>query len=293
MYRRWLQRLQAGEWLLLDGGTTSELRRRGVPLRSDVWSGLAPLSHGDELCAVHADYIAAGADVITTSTFATSRFVLDAAGFGDRFVEINRRAVEAARRARDASGAEVAIAGSISCLPPAFDTAAYPSPAAESAAYRELAEQLAELGVDVLLLEMMEDAEHAARACEAAVASGLPFWLGVSCRFAADGRALAAYDFPAVRFDAVLDALLPFEPAVVCVMHSPADAIEAALDAIQQRWPGYVGAYPEWPLGEPEQESSATLVRYARRWRERGAAVLGGCCGTTPAHIRALRAHVG
>ena len=114
---------------MLDGGTGSELRRRGVRLDEAAWSGLASLTHYDVLREVHADYIAAGADVITTNTFGTTRFVLEAAGYGERFATINRRAVDAAREARDASGRDVAIAGSMSCLPPRFDVRAYPDEA--------------------------------------------------------------------------------------------------------------------------------------------------------------------
>ena len=70
-----------------------------------TWSALASLTHYELLRAIHADYIDAGADVITTNTFATTRFVLEAAGHGDDFAAINARAVAAAREARDASGA--------------------------------------------------------------------------------------------------------------------------------------------------------------------------------------------
>src|SRR5690606_1239198 len=134
----------------------------------------------------------AGAEVVTTNTFGTNRFVLEAAGFGDRFEQINRAAVAAAQRARDVAGSDALIAGSISCLPPGFDVNAYPSPAAELDGYRELATLLADAGVDLLTLEMMEDLEHARLACEAAQETGLPFWLGVSVRLAADGRTLVA-----------------------------------------------------------------------------------------------------
>jgi homocysteine S-methyltransferase len=286
----WQKRLRTGAPLILDGGTGSELSRRGVPLRHDVWSGAAPLTHFDRLREVHADFIAAGAHVVTTNTFATSRFVLDAAGLGERFHEINRGAVEAARAARDASGAQVAIAGSISCLPPSFDVAAYPSAAVERAAYRELAELLATLGVDLFVLEMLQDTRHAARACAAVAALGLPFWLGVSCRVAPDGRSVM-YDFPDVPLDAVLDALLPYEPAVVCIMHSPPDAVAPALAALAPRWPGYVGVYPEWPAANfGPDDGPAAFAAHAIQWRRRGVSVLGGCCGVAPAHIRALQA---
>ena len=135
----WRRKLEAGHIVLIDGGMGSELRRRGVAFSEQAWSGLAADSHRDLLTELHLEYIASGAEIVTTNTFGTSRFVLEAAGVGDRFEEINRCAVEAALRARERSRSDVGIAGSISCMPPGFDVGAYPSPAAERAAYRELA----------------------------------------------------------------------------------------------------------------------------------------------------------
>jgi homocysteine S-methyltransferase len=278
--------------LLIDGGTGSELRRRGMRLDTAAWSGLASLTHYELLREIHADYVAAGADVITTNTFGTARFVLEAAHHGDHFAAINRRAVDAAREARDASGRDVAIAGALSCLPPHFDVAAYPDEARERAAYRELAELLAASGVDLIALEMLQDTRHAPLACEAAAATGLPVWLGVSCRQNADG-ALVAFDFPETPLGDVLDALLPFAPAAVTVMHSPPDAIAPALALLAERWSATRGAYPEIGDGTPALLQSvrpAELVVLAREWAAAGARIVGGCCGTTPDYVRALRA---
>jgi S-methylmethionine-dependent homocysteine/selenocysteine methylase len=308
----WRGRLEAGHALLLDGGTGSELRRRGYPLGADAWGAPASLTRFDLLRQIHADFIDAGADVITTNTFAAARFVLDAAGLGDRTSEIARRAVAAAREARAASGREVAVAGSISCLPPRFDPRAYPDAHTERAAYRELAALLAAEGVDLIALEMLEDTEHAARACEAALETGLPVWLGVSCRLRADG-ALVAFDFPDTPLDKILDALLPFAADAVNVMHTPPSVIAPALRAVGARWRGALGAYPELEgsvtgfasAAMPDRGgaaaddagraaratvSPADLAALARGWLDAGARLVGGCCGATPGHVRALRA---
>jgi len=287
--RDWNEVLACGGTLILDGGTGSELRRRGMALDTETWSGLAPLTHYGLLRAIHADYIAAGADVVTTSTFATTRFVLEAAGHSEDFALINGRAVAAAREARDASGRDVAIAGSISCLPPRFDVHAYPDENAESAAYLELAETLAEAGVDFFVLEMMQETRHAPLACAAASTIGLPVWLGVSCRVGAGGT-LVGFDFPLVPLATCLDALLPFDPAAVCVMHSPVAAVEPALEEIRARWQGPVGAYPGLAAGTADAQTPQELTARAHAWIARGARIVGGCCGTTPDHIRALTA---
>ena len=291
MAQAWQQTLSAGGTLVLDGGTGSELRRRGVPLDPVAWSALAPLTHYDSLRAIHTDYIAAGARVVTTSTFATTRFVLEAAGRGDEFAAVNTRAVGAAREARDASGRAVAIAGSISCLPPRFDVQAYPDENEESAAYLELAETLAEAGADLLLLEMMQETRHAPLACAAASTVGLPVWLGVSCRLGAGG-AVVGFDFPLVPLATMLDALLPYGPDAIAVMHSPVAAVAPALREIGARWRGPLGAYPEIGDGTAATEGIAPeeLAAQARDWVAGGARIIGGCCGTQPKHIRALAA---
>ena len=281
----WQSKLAAGETLLIDGGTGTELRRRGVRLDAVAWSGMASLTHYDLLRQIHADYIGAGAEVITTNTFGTSRFVLAAAGHDADFVAINRRAVQAAREARDACGRDVAIAGSLSCLPPRFDLRAYPSQAEERAAYRELTELLAAAGVDLIALEMLQDSRHAALACEAAAATGLPFWLGLSCRSGLDGR-LVGYDLEAEDFLGTAQTLLAYRPSVVAVMHSPIDATRDALTALGTMTQTRLGAYPEWPIDSAASE----FARAAAELGQLGAQVIGGCCGTRPEDIRAAGA---
>jgi S-methylmethionine-dependent homocysteine/selenocysteine methylase len=285
----WREALRDGRPLLLDGGMGTELRRRSVALDPTAWSGVAPLTHYELLRSIHADYIEAGADVVTTDTFGTSRFVLEAAGRAHDFDAINRRAVAAAREARDASGRAVAIGGSMSCLPPRFDAKAYPDESVENAAYRELADTLASAGVDLLLVEMMQETRHAPLALAAARTTGLPVWLGVSCRLGPSG-ALVGFDFPLLRLDACLDALLPLAPDAIAVMHSPVDAIVPALGMLRQRFSGPLGAYPT--IGDGATPGTATpeeLAAAASSWLTGGAQIIGGCCGTTPAHIRALR----
>jgi S-methylmethionine-dependent homocysteine/selenocysteine methylase len=308
----WQARLAVGATLVVDGGTGSELRRRGMRLHPQAWSALAALTDYDLLRAVHADYIAAGADVVIVNTFAATRFVLEAAGAAGELEKIVRRSVAAALEAREAAGrGDVAIAGSVSCLPPRFDVRAYPAAAQESAAYRELAELLAVAGVDLIALEMLQDDTHGARACEAVRGIGLPFWLGVSCREAAATGELVAYDFADRPLGRFVDALLGFAPSVVNVMHSPPSAVAPALAALRARFNGLLGAYPELgvrsepgadselgartELGAASQlgaypERGAGLASYAPAWRAAGARVLGGCCGTTPEDVAALSA---
>jgi len=292
----WLDKLHNDEIVVIDGGTGSELQRRGVAMNEHAWSGVAAYTHRNLLRDIHADYIRAGAEVITTNTFGTARFVLEAAGLGEEVGEINGLAIQAACEARDAVAEQtVSIAGSISCLPPRLDVSAYPDAARERDGYRELADLLAEGGVDLIALEMMEDTYHATMAMEAALEVGLPIWLGVSSRLSSDGKSLVGFDFPDTPLSAPLQALLPMGPTVVHVMHTEPAVVGPALAELAKHWTGPVGVYPE--LGDfsaPDWKfnnlmSPEAFVSEAVQWVRRGARLLGGCCGTTPDHIRALK----
>ena len=125
----WQTEIQSGEIVLIDGGTGTELQRRGVPMDEIAWSGAAVLSHPTEVRQTHEDYIKAGAQVIIANTFGSTRQMLEPAGFGDQVEAVNRGGVELARQARDNAGVDgIAVAGSISAMPPGFDRDAYFSP---------------------------------------------------------------------------------------------------------------------------------------------------------------------
>ncbi len=295
----WREKLQNNQIVVMDGGTGSELKRRGVPMSRAAWSGLAVHSHPEVVRAVHEDYIAAGAEVIITNTFGTTRFLLEPAGLGREFENINRNAVRLAIQARDASGRDIAIAGSISNLPPGMDAANYPDPDIELTGLRELATVLADSGVDIIALEMMQDTRHAARAMQAALETGLPVWLGVSCRQRAGGNGLVSFNLPNIDFARPLDTLIPMGPSVVNIMHSDVGAVPRAIAMVRERWTGPIGVYPEVGKSTPPTWSfdiDATperLVEHARRWTDGGVLLVGGCCGTTPAHIAALAKEFG
>lgn len=296
MNDHWLNALEAGELVLIDGGMGTELQRRGVPMDKVAWSGAAVLSNPDAVRNTHEEYISAGAEVIITNTFGSTRQMLEPAGFGDQVEAVIRGAVTLARQARDSQAKpNVAIAGSISSEPANFDRDSFFSPAKELQAYREAASLLADAGVDLIALEMMVETEHASRAFQAALETGLPVWLGVGCRKAPDGR-IVSFDHAELELAAVLDALIPMGPTVVNIMHSEINAIPGAIELVRQRWSGPVGVYPESGyFTKPDWNfvdiiPPADLVREALGWVAAGARLLGGCCGIGPEHIRALRA---
>ncbi len=116
MYQHIALKLQRGETIILDGGTGTDIQRRGAPMSGDTWCAEVNLTHPDIVRAVHDDYIAVGADVITANTFATSALLFNALGRDEELLDIDRAAVNIAREA--AEGRPVAVAGSISTMRP-------------------------------------------------------------------------------------------------------------------------------------------------------------------------------
>ncbi len=291
------ERLARGGLIILDGGTGTELERRGVPMHEEAWCGAAVLTHGEVLRQVHADYIGAGADVVIANTFATSRFMLEAAGQGDKVAEVNRRAVELARAARDqaAAGREVWVAGSISPMAPGSDHTRRPEVAAAGAAFREQAEILAEAGADLIILEMMRDVDYTSAAIDAARATGLPFWVGFSCELGAGGEVVMFEGMvPNQRFAVVVGPAMARGGGLLAVMHSAVEVTQPALEVARQHWDGPLGAYPHsghfvmphWHFDSVI--SPEAYLAEAQAWVAMGVQVVGGCCGIGPEHIRLL-----
>lgn len=297
-------RLAAGKLLLLDGATGTELQRRGASMHSAAWCATATLTHPDILLGVHRDYILAGADIITTNTFSTNRSMLEPAGLADKLREINTRAVRLALQARELAAVDrpVIVAGSMSHQVPVVaghdfrDLEAIPNKEVAAGNFREMADILAESGVDMILMEMMSDPDLALPAIEAAQATGLPVWVGLSARLEEDGR-LVAYHRREMPFAESVQAITLAGGSVFGIMHSNIQAIAPGLEIMRSYWDGPLMAYPDsGTFSMPDWIfkdiiAPADLLELSRGWRESyGVNVLGGCCGLGLEHIQALAA---
>jgi len=295
----WLsEKIAGGERVIIDGPMGTELEARGVPMNERAWSGAALLSHPEVVKKAHADYIAAGAEVIITNTFSAGRHVLEGAGLADQVERINALAVKVAREAREESGrADVAIAGSM--CPWVVDLASNPTPQRLYGDFREQADLLANAGVDLIALEMCSHPVHSQLIVDAALATGLPVWLGLSCKQDGEENRVVGFDPPYTDFRQLVMGLVDCGASVMNIMHSTVDDTTAGLSVLQEFWQGPVGVYPEsgyfkmpnWQfvdIIEPDD-----LVRRARDWVDSGVQILGGCCGLGVPHVRALAAAFG
>lgn len=281
--------------LLLDGAMGTMLYDAGVSL-DDCFDALN-LTRPELVATVHRQYIAAGADIIETNTFGANRYRLEPFGLKDKVRDINRRAVKIAREEREISGRPVLIAGSVGptarTLAP-FGTA---DPVAIRDIYREQVEALLEGGVDLLSVETIGSLDEMVAAIAAArQASDLP--IVALLTFAEDGRTISG-NTPEAVVDALYETGLNAIGAncsvgpqrilpVLIAMRARAVAIgweNLPLACMPNAgWPAHVGGRVIYP-SSPEYFGA-----FARQAADAGIRLIGGCCGTTPDHTRAMRA---
>ena len=289
-------RLAAGETVLMDGGMGSEFERRGLATPTPVVG--RPYAHPSELVRdIHQEYIEAGAEIIITNTFSTGRDALERGGLDHNVAEANKLGIEAAVQARRNTGTEdsVVIAASVSTMAPK-EHAEIPVPYEKALeTYREQLGELAKGGPDVAVGEMLIRISDTLAVIDAAAEVGLPVWVGLSLVRDGDGLYLGIRDrHGGETLQDAMDAIQDKDIASVFIMHTPVDDTEPGLDIVEKNWSGTFGAYAHFPgHGGPNPRTNALdpqqYLEYAKGWSEQGARIIGGCCGTGPDHIRALR----
>ena len=282
------QRLQSGPPLLLDGAIGTELNRRGVDTRLPLWSTWALLEAPDALAAIHRDYVAAGAEILTANTFRTHRRSLEKAELGGRAADLTAQAV---RIAREAAGEHpgVWVAGSVAPLEDCYEPGLVPDDRALKNEHSEMVAHLQQAGVDLLLVETMNCIREAVVATEAALLTGLPTIVGVVCGkepFLLSGE-------PVGEAARVLSALGPDSIVVNC---TPTPDIHISLQEVMDSTELPTGAYGNVGYADEEQGwvntdsvEPGAYARHAARWLRMGARLVGSCCGTGPAHTAELR----
>lgn len=283
--------LQSEETILLDGAMGTMLMEIGLEQGHppEDWNVRYP----DRILAVHEGYIAAGSRLILTNTFGGTHFRLNLHNFDDRVAELNYAAAQIARRAADNAPHLVVVAGSMGptgeLMQPmgtmTFDEAAE--------AFAEQAAALAEGGVDVLWIETMSDLEEVRAAVEGARSvTGLP--IAACMTFDTNGHTMMGVSPQQAAQELGQMGLI----AMGANCGNGAAEIEEVIGAMS-------AANPQLPLiaksnaGIPRLVGGSELIYdgtpmvmagYAHRVRALGARLIGGCCGNTPEHMRAMSA---
>jgi len=288
-----LARLATGP-VLADGAMGTMLYAAGASLEESF--DALNLSQPDLVLGVHRAYLEAGADIIEANSFGANRFKLEQFGLADRVRDINRKAVRLAREAREIAGRPALVAGSVGPTGRTLEPFGVTSADDVRAAFREQIAALLEGGVDLLILETMGNLAEITEAILAAQdVSDLP--IVASMTFAEDGRAIDG-STPEVVAECMRDLgvtaigancsvgpqrLLPVAQAMVRCSEVDVDAVCAVSCMPNAGWPANVG-------GRVIYRSSAEyFAEFARRAADAGVRIIGGCCGTTPAHTNAMR----
>lgn len=279
-----VERLRYGV-LVADGAMGSMIYEATGPQRS---FDEVNLTQPEVVFGIHQAYIQAGVQIIETNTFGANRHRLAQIGLGDEVVRINHRAVKIAREAREAAPHEVLIAGSIGPLGLLRQGRTLPDEEIR-AIYSEQAMALEERGVDFFLLETFTDLEQLLLAI-AAIRSFSALPIVASLTFSEEGTTfggtpaaeaawrLAPQPVQAIGANCTLgpQPLLP----VLRAMATSGLALSAMPNA---GFPQRMGDRIVYPKSSPEY-----FAAFAREAVETGARIVGGCCGTTPEHIRAI-----
>jgi len=292
----------AASTVILDGGMGRELQRAGAPFRQPEWSALALSEAPQAVEAVHAAYIASGANVITTNSYAVVPFHIGEARFAAEGQALAALAGELAQRAVQASGRSVRVAGS---LPPLFGS--YRPDLFEASRASELLTPLIQglaPHVDLWLAETQSSTVEAR-----AIHAGLPkdgkaFWLSFTLKDEDTDEVPRLRSGEPVAEAAAVAAELGVETLLFNC--SQPEVIGAAIDAARATFEGlgvsihigaYANAFPPQPKEATANDGLDPLredldppgyLQWARDWQQRGASHLGGCCGIGPEHIAVL-----
>jgi methionine synthase I (cobalamin-dependent)/5,10-methylenetetrahydrofolate reductase len=248
-------------------------------------------THAEAVFRAHMAYLDAGAQIIETNTFGANRHKLTLLGIGNRVAEFNSRGVKIAREAREAAKHEVLIAGSIGPL--GIVRQLEPMPEATQEIFREQAAALEERGVDLFILETFSDLDELLSAVAAIRSfSQLPVIAQLTyseeCLTLGGTRPRDAWAALRDRNIQAIGANCTVGPqSLLPILQELAEATGgtgAALSAMPNvGFPKRVGDRTVYPKSSPEY-----FALFAREAVEIGARILGGCCGTTPEHVRAM-----
>jgi methionine synthase I (cobalamin-dependent) len=277
--------------LLSDGAMGTMLYAQGVSF--DKCFDQQNVTNPEIVAGIHQAYIEAGAQLIETNTFGANRFKLIAHGLEDRVAEINTAAVGLARRVVQASNRPVFIGGSVGPLGVRLAPFGRIQPAQAYAAFHEQIAALVEAGVDLVVIETISDLYEMAEAIKAAraVAADVPVMATMTfthddLTLLGDGPQKVAQQLSELGADIIGVNCSEGPAQVLRILKNMRGVAPEARIAVRPNagWPTHLGGRIMYPA-TPEY-----FGEYAVTFVEAGASIVGGCCGTTPEHIAAMRA---
>ena len=286
------KKLQGNECIFLDGATGTEIQRRDGKTTLPLWPAGCLLQNPSLVEEIHDDYIASGADIITTNTFRTTTRTLRKAKIGQQ--KAKELTILACKLIKDVisrakSKKNIYIAGSIAPLEDCYSPQLTPANKELIEEHRELAKNLKVGGVDFILIETMITIRETLAAIKASLAVGLPFGISFCCD--KYGNLLGKE-----TLEEALKAIEKFRPLFVGVNCMPPQDMNNSIKKLRKLTHLPISVYAHGK-GHPDDRdgwifekgvSEDAYVRYAKKWVSNGAQIIGGCCGTTPQYIKKI-----
>lgn len=290
-----LERLST-ETILADGAMGTMLHAHGIGFEK-CFDELN-LTKPSAVAEIHRAYIEAGAQLIITNTFGANRFKLAKHGLADRVAEINKASVDLAKRVVAASFKDVLVAGDVGPLGVRIAPFGRVQPEQARAAFAEQIKALAEAGADLIVLETFSDLYEIREAIRAAQDVGaqhaVPLPIVASVTFTRDDRTVLGDDPAKVARmlkEAGVDVIgVNCSGGPAQLLRILKQMVQAVPDRSTKFWVKPNAGWPEQVGGRIMYPADAEYFgEYALSFREVGACIVGGCCGTTPQHIAAMR----
>jgi S-methylmethionine-dependent homocysteine/selenocysteine methylase len=291
------EKLSRGETVILDGAIGTEILRRNV-----TWADHQLASRPEFVRGIHEDYMRAGAEIISTNSFQLCRRALynhfrddahrkhiGASDLDTRAEKLLAASVKLAVEARDVvkPNQPCAIAAAVTTLEWCFRPDLAPDDNQARKDYTEIFQTVKDAGADLVLLETVNSIGEARTALEVSKGLGLPCW--ISFVPTEEGKLFTG--------ETLKDAAVAMERGgadAILLNCAPPDDITAGMKQLAPHTHVPIGTYahigrfdpPEWLF--TDEYPPAKYCAESQQWKQMGATILGGCCGTTPEHIAAL-----
>ena len=293
------EKLDNGKLVILDGAMGSELEKSGAKMDKNLWCGTCSVEFPELVTKVHEDYIKAGADVITTNTYACTPISMKNYGLEKSIEEFNQKSVQVAKKAIKNSNKNIALAGSVSASGSFYKLGIK----AMIPGFKEQIKILKEEGVDLIILEAMSSqADIVQTMIECSYKINIPVWLSISCVIDdKTNNVMLGYNDtvdspPEVyeNFEISLNRFSKLHKGPILIAHSDIDVTGKALDIAKKNLNGILGVYPNTGYYEKPHWKFADditpndYLEYAKSWLKNGAQIIGGCCGLGVEEIKAI-----
>lgn len=283
--------------IILDSAMGTELGCRGVDISLPLWSARSLFENPDTIRQIHIDNIDAGADIITANTFRTQSRTFKKVDY--RFQELSyektarlltERAVDIAKDAVMITYDEILVAGSIAPLEDSYKPELAPDTDTLCTEHYEHIVNLGDAGADILLAETMNNVREISAVLNQLHKTNKEYIISIICK---NDKEL--YSGESIK-DAmsIIDKFSPSAVMVNCIHPSIAESV---LKTMKNYTGKPLGVYAN--VGEVGQETAGSIkidvkpeeyYKYAHKWKNLGAVIIGGCCGTTPAYIKKISA---